>query len=65
MVLEMYHKNFKHLPWVESKKVARPTICGFDTEKSHFFGCFFAVFSVTAHEVMVPAKSPNTHANHT
>ena len=24
MVLEMYHKNFKHQPWLESIKVARP-----------------------------------------
>ena len=34
MVLGMYHKNFKHLPWLESIEVARPTICGFDTQKS-------------------------------
>ena len=24
MVLEMYHKNFKYLPWLESIEVARP-----------------------------------------
>ena len=23
MVLEIYHKNFKHLPWLESIEVAR------------------------------------------
>ena len=39
MVLEMYHKNFKHLPWTESIEVARPTICGFDNQKINFFGC--------------------------
>ena len=60
-VLELYHKNFKHLPWVESKEVARPIICGFDTQKSHFVRVFFAVFSGTAHELMVPAKRPNAH----
>ena len=57
----MYHKNFKHLPWVESKEVARPTICGFDTQKSHSFRVYFAVFSGTAHELVMPAKPPNTH----
>ena len=36
MVLEMFHKNFKHLPWIESIEVARRTICGFDNQKSHF-----------------------------
>ena len=60
-VLGIYQNNFKHLPWVENKEVARPTICGFDTQKSPFFGCFFAVFSGTAHELVVPAKPPNTH----
>ena len=24
MVLEMYHKNFKYLPWLESIEMARP-----------------------------------------
>ena len=24
MVLEMYHKNFKYLPWLEGIEVARP-----------------------------------------
>ena len=24
MVLELYHKNFKYLPWLESIEVARP-----------------------------------------
>ena len=57
----MYHKNFKRLPWLESKEVARATICGFDSQKSPFFRIFFAVFSGTAHEPMVPAKPPNTH----
>ena len=58
----MYHKNFKHLPWVESKEVARPTICGFDTQKSPLFlGVSFTVFSGTANELMVPVKPPNTH----
>ena len=56
----MYHKNFKYLPWVESIEVARPTICGFDTQKSPF-RVFFAVFSGTAHELMVPVKPLNTH----
>ena len=56
----MYDKNFEHLPWVESKEVARPTICGFHTQKITFSGVF-AVFSGTAHELMVPAKLPNTH----
>ena len=57
----MYHKNFKYLQWLESIEVARPTICGFDTQKITHFGCFFAVFSGTAHELIVPAKPPNTH----
>ena len=57
----MYHKNLKHLPWVESIEVARPTICGFDTLKITFFRVFFAVFSGTAHELMVPVKPPYTH----
>ena len=34
----------------------------FCTQKSPFFKCFFlAVFSVTAHELMVPAEPSNTH----
>ena len=61
MVLGMYHKNFKYLPWADSIEVARPTICGFDTQKSPLFGCVFAVFSGTAHELMVPVKPPNTY----
>ena len=56
----MYYKNLKHLPWVESIEVARPTICGFDTQKPLFSGVF-AVFSGTAHELIVPAKPPKTH----
>ena len=32
----------------------------FDTQKS-LFRAFFAVFSETAHELMVPVKPPNTH----
>ena len=40
--------------------MARPTICGFDTQKSPLSD-FFAVFSGTAHELMVTAKPPNTH----
>ena len=44
MVLEMYHKNVKYLPWIESIEVARPTICGFDIQKSHF-RVFFLWFS--------------------
>ena len=60
-VLGMYHKNFIYLSWVESKEVARPTICGFHIQKSHFSGVFFAVYSGTAHEIMVPATPPNTH----
>ena len=55
----MYHKNFKHLPRLESIEVARPTICGFGTKKITFFRVFFAVFSVTAHELLVAAKPPN------
>ena len=61
MVLEMYHKNFKYLPWVESIEVARPTICGFDSQKALFSRVFFAVFSGTAHELMVSSKLPVTH----
>ena len=57
----MYHKKFKHLPWIESLKVSRPTICGFDTQKSPFSGVFFAVFSGTADELMVSSKPPSTH----
>ena len=30
-------------------------IGGLDTQKSPFFGCSFVGFSVTAHELMVPA----------
>ena len=61
-VLGMYYRNFKHLPWLESIEVARPTIRGFGTPKSPFFECFFfAIFSGTVHELMVPAKPPNTH----
>ena len=59
--LRMYHKNFQHFPRTESIEVTGPTICGLDTQKSHFFGVFFAVFSGTAHELMVPAQPPNTH----
>ena len=44
----MYHTNFKYLQYAE---VARPTICGFDTQKSPFFGSFFAVFSGTAQDL--------------
>ena len=43
-VVGMYHKNFKHLPWIESIEVARPTICGFDNQKSAF-RVFFLRFS--------------------
>ena len=57
----MYHKNFKHLPWLESIELARQTICGFGTQKSLFFECFFKVSSGTAHGLMVPAKPHNTH----
>ena len=57
----MYHKNFKHLQWVESKEVARPTICGFDTQKITFSRMFFCGFLRNPHELMVPAKPPNTH----
>ena len=59
-VLEMYQKNFKYLPCVQGIEVARPIISGFDTQKSPF-SVFFAVFSGTAHELMVPAKPRNTH----
>ena len=55
MVLGMYKNPLEHFPWIESIEVVRRKICGFDTQKSHFFRCFFAVFSVTAHELMVPA----------
>ena len=55
MVLEMYHKNFKYLPWTESIEVARPTFGGFDTQKIGHFRVFVAVLSGTAHEIMVPA----------
>ena len=48
MVLEMYQKNFKYLPWLESIEVARPIICGFD--KNHLFRVFFAVFLETAQD---------------
>ena len=43
--------------------MVRPTICGFDTQKSTCFGYFFffAVFSGAANELMVPAKPLNTH----
>ena len=61
MVLEMYHKNFKHLPWIESIEVAKPTIFLFWYPKITFFRVFFAVFSGTANEVMIPAWPPNTH----
>ena len=64
MFLRMYHKNFQHLPWTESIEVAGPTIGGPDTQKSSF-SVFFAVFSGTAHELMVPAQPPNTHPSHT
>ena len=57
----MYHTNFKHLPWVERKEVARPTVCVFWYPKITFFRVFFAVFSGTALKLMVPAKPPNTH----
>ena len=56
----MYHKNFKHLQWIESIEVARPTICGFDTQKITFFRVFLR-FSEEAHELIVPAKPPNTY----
>ena len=36
-------------------------MCGFGTQKSPFFGEFFAVFSGTANELMVHAKPHNTH----
>ena len=49
MVLEMYLKNFKHFPWIESIEVARRRICSFDNQKSHFSD-FFAVFSGTAQD---------------
>ena len=39
-VLRIYHKNFNHLPWLESIEVARPTISGFDIQKSFFFRVF-------------------------
>ena len=52
MVLEMYHKNFKHLPWKESLEGARPTDGGFDIQ-NYLFRVFFAVCSGTAHELMV------------
>ena len=61
MVLGMYKNPFEHFPWIESIEVARRKICGFDIQKSPLFGCFFAVFSGTAHELMVPVKPPNTH----
>ena len=48
------------MPWLESIKVARPTICRFGTQKS-LFSSVFAIFSRTVHELMVPAKQPNTH----
>ena len=57
----MYHKNFQYLPRTESIEVAGQTIGGLDTQNSPSFECFFAVFSCTAHELMVPAKPPNTH----
>ena len=56
-MLGIYHKNFKHLPWLKSIEVARPTICGFIPKNSFFF----AVCSGTAQELMVPTKPPNTH----
>ena len=40
MVVAMYHRNFIHLPLLESIEVARPKICGFDTQKSPFWGVF-------------------------
>ena len=46
MVVEMYHKNFKHPPWVESIEVARPTICGFLRNRPW---------------TNDPVKPPNTH----
>ena len=65
MVLGIHYKNFKRLPGVESIEVARPTICGFGTQTSPLFGYFFAVFSGTAHELMVPAKPPVPTLDHT
>ena len=41
--------------------MARPTICGFGTQKPTFSSVFFSVLSGTAHELMVPAKPRNTH----
>ena len=55
----MYNENFKYLTWLDSTEVARPKICGFGTQKSPFFRVFFAVFSGSAHELMVPAKPRN------
>ena len=57
MVLEMYHKNFKHLPWIESIEVARPTICGFDNQKSPFSEDFLSVFSGTSQDFEEKKKS--------
>ena len=45
----MYHKNFKHLPWMESLEVATPKICGFNNQKSPLSDVF-AVFSETAQD---------------
>ena len=65
MLFGMHHRNFKHLPWIESIEVARPTIYGFHTQISPFLGCFFAVFSGNAHELMVPAKPNMPTLGHT
>ena len=43
MILGIHHKNFKHLPLTESIEVAWPTIGGFDTQESPFFGFFLRV----------------------
>ena len=40
MAFEMYHKNSKYMPWVQSIEVARRKICGFDNQKSHFSDVF-------------------------
>ena len=39
--------------------MARPTIGDFDIQ-NYLFRVFFAIFSETADELMVPAKPPNT-----
>ena len=57
----MYLENFKYVAWSESIEVARPTICGFGTQKAPLFECFLRFSQVPSMNLMVHAKPHNTH----